>query len=221
VKVRCSQCGASLPVMEREFYLKCPHCSARNLFRSPGSDVTIVRPVACEDDVVRLFPPGADLSLRLVYFPYIDAGRLRPFYSHPVPELAGYTPPAGTGVVLSEEAADPDSLIPMYDDPGAGRVVFHPFYEVTCRNPGSARMTFVDGVSGLDTSSGAPPGNDSPSAMPSRTFFRILAFASGASVLAYGACSLAGASEAACMGVSMISAFAAGAVARMVDPRHV
>jgi len=213
VRVRCSQCGASLAVLEREFYLRCPSCGARNLLRSPGDDVLLVLPARTPDQTRRLFPSGADLGIRLRYYPYCDAsGRLEPFFNTPSPDLAGYVPPAGATTVFSADAVDPDDLIPMAGPPEGRRIVFHPFHEVRSTDPSHERIVLVDAVSGLRPGTGQADAGASDK-LPSRSF--LISFACGAvlSAIVYTTASLAGARSSDALALSFPAALLGSAAA--------
>jgi DNA-directed RNA polymerase subunit RPC12/RpoP len=213
MKVRCSQCGASLAVLEREFYLRCPHCGARNLLRSPGESTLLVLPAKTEDQIRRLFPAGADLRTELRFYPYREvAGHLQPFYNHPVPELAGYVPPAGAATIFSEDAVDPDDLIPMAEEPSGSRVVFHPFYVVYSTDTTTESAIHIDAVSGLRPGPGAGPGG-SGAFPPSRSFFTVLAYGVAFSALVYALAIISRASTPTAMALSIVAAFAGSLIA--------
>lgn len=213
MKVRCSQCGASLAVLEKEFYLRCPNCGARNLLRSPGENALLVLPARTEDQIRRLFPAGADLRMELRFYPYREvAGHLQPFYNHPVPELAGYVPPAGATTIFSEDAVDPDDIIPMAEEPSGSRVVFHPFYVVYSTDKTIENAVHIDAVSGLRPGPGAGPGGSGAS-LPSRSFFIVLAFGVAFSAVVYLLAVIAHASTPTAMALSIVAAFAGSMVA--------
>jgi DNA-directed RNA polymerase subunit RPC12/RpoP len=213
MKVRCSQCGASLPVLEKEFYLRCPHCSARNLLRSPGENVLLVLPARTLDQVRRLFPSTAEVKASLKYYPYRDVdGRLQPFFNSPVPELLGYVPPAGSTTIFSGDAVDPDDLVPMVEAPASDRVVFHPFYVVRSADQTAEKAVHVDAVSGLRPGPASSSSGRAPS-LPSSSFIIVLSMGTAFSAITYLLAALSGASIPTALGLSIVAALAGSALA--------
>jgi DNA-directed RNA polymerase subunit RPC12/RpoP len=209
VKVSCSQCGASIPVLDRDFYLRCPHCDARILIREPGESVLITRPAVEEDRVRRLFPSGAGVRARLRYFPYVRDGiRAFPFFNQPVSELGGYSPPAGDAAPFDTDLVEPDQLIPLLDDPGGNSIVYHPFYVVT--SEGKPDAVYIDAVTGQTVSGWRMPGGKS--ARPSENFVKALAIGLAASVCAYAGTLALGWDAASGLGASIVASFGSVAV---------
>jgi DNA-directed RNA polymerase subunit RPC12/RpoP len=151
MKVRCTQCGASLRVLGTDFYLRCPYCEASVVVRETGIMPSIVDPVMDTAGVERLFPPGIVESTAVRFFPYVlREGEEAPVFSQPFDELTGYVPPAGDRKVWDDDLVEPESLIPVSPDL-AGEdeaVVYHPFFLVMLRGSGFSSGVLVDGISG-------------------------------------------------------------------------
>ena len=156
MKISCTQCGAEHLVMESDFYLRCPFCDARIVVSLPRGTPAMVRTSVSEEYVRRLFPPGMVLSVRLLYFPYIETGNgasrsLAPCFSQPWQELDSYRPPDGDRMVFDESMAEPGGIIPFDRemlDSAEGRLVLHPFFVVMLKLTGYSEGMLVDGVSG-------------------------------------------------------------------------
>ena len=174
MKTSCSQCGAVLPVLRRDFYIRCPYCGASLMLDTGGLILMIASPVVHADSLSRIIPAVEPGNARLLYFPYIEKqdGSLEPCFAQPVPQLDGYRPPSSSISVLSPEDAGPDQLIPPAEE-ASGAIVFHPFFEATTTLRGLPEMILVDavtgtaiGCSGMDAAPAVPP--------PSRSFIEIL-----------------------------------------------
>jgi hypothetical protein len=156
MKVNCTQCGAEHLVMESDFFLRCPFCDARIVVSFPSGTPAMVKASVSDEYVRRLFPPGMVLSLKLLYFPYIETGSgssrdLVPCFSQPWQELDSYRPPDGDRVVFDESMAEPGEIMPFDRDMldrAEGRLVLHPFFVVMLKLPGYSEGMLVDGVSG-------------------------------------------------------------------------
>ncbi len=154
MRIKCSQCGADLVVLESDFLLRCPYCDARILVQPPTDTTFIVSPSVNDEYVSRLFPSGMAGSVELMYFPYLETAgdrKLIPCFNQPWHELEDYTPPDGDRKVFDEDMVDPDSTIPFDRDlteEVEGRLVFHPFFVVMLNLEGYREGMLVDGVSG-------------------------------------------------------------------------
>lgn len=174
MRASCSQCGAGLQVQRRDFYLRCPYCDARLLLDPGGRRFMISAPTVGEDSIAAAHSDMKLDSVEMVFFPYLETpGRgLEAFFSQPVPELDGYSPPSSSMKVLSPDDASPDQLIPPRDGQTPGTIVFHPFFKVSVSNRGFPEVFLVDAVSGL------PPartrGVRSAVPRPSRSFVEVL-----------------------------------------------
>jgi len=153
VKVACTQCGARHAVIDSDFFLSCPFCSARMVVNPPAHAPVMVAPAVDPGEASRLFPPGVASSVALRYFPYLEEEGLplRPCFSQPWSELDRYVPPAGDRRMFDESSAEPGQLIPFDRervDEGSGRIIFHPFFVVMLALDGYSEGVLVDGVSG-------------------------------------------------------------------------
>jgi DNA-directed RNA polymerase subunit RPC12/RpoP len=178
MKARCTQCGASLRVMETDFYLRCPYCEANVVVRDTGKMPSVVVPVLDATAVERLFPPGAVESLAVRFFPYVlRDGSLTPVFSQPYDELTTYVPPGGDRQVWDDDDLEPESVIPFDPDLQGeeDRVVYHPFYLVMQRGSGYSSGILVDGVSGLVLGDPSGEGEASGPARSRDTALRALA----------------------------------------------
>ena len=151
MRVRCTQCGAALRVLENDFYLRCPYCEACVVVRTDGGMPSVVKPVKEREQVERLFPSGAVESVQLRYFPYTGTGEgLVPVFNQPFDELLGYSPPSGDRTIWDEGDLPPEIMIPV-DESGSESIesiVFHPFFLVMLSGKGYSQGVLVDGVSG-------------------------------------------------------------------------
>lgn len=199
MRTSCSQCGAGLRILKREFFLRCPYCGARMLFEIPGRTMMISSPSTGEDSLRRLLPGVGIDAVELVYFPYreIPGAGLEAAFSQPVPDLEGYRPPSAAMTVLSENDASPDQLMPPARDDGEGSVngsstiVYHPFFRVRTMDRGIAETIHVDAVSGLRVGGARAASN--PVRLPSATFVEALVALSMLSGTAFAAARLLGA----------------------------
>lgn len=198
MRTSCSQCGAGLRILKREFFLRCPYCGARMLFEIPGRTMMISSPSIGEDALSRLLPGVGIDSVDLLYFPYreIPGAGLEAAFSQPVPDLEGYRPPSAAMTVLSGNDASPDQLMPPAgggEDTGdrASTIVFHPFFRVSTSDRGIAETLFVDAVSGLPVGRALSASN--PVRPPSATFVEALVALSLLSGAAFAVARLAGA----------------------------
>ncbi len=151
MRVRCTQCGAALRVLENDFYLRCPYCEASVVVRTDGGMPSVVKPVKEREQVERLFPPGAVESVQLRYFPYTGTGdRLVPVFNQPFDELLEYIPPSGDRTIWDEGELPPEIVIPVDEvsSDSMGSIVFHPFFLVMLSGKGYSHGVLVDGVSG-------------------------------------------------------------------------
>jgi DNA-directed RNA polymerase subunit RPC12/RpoP len=151
MKVRCTQCGASLRVLDTDFYLRCPYCEANVVVRNTEKMPSVVNPVLDTDSVMRLFPSGIVESVTIRYFPYaFREGSLTPVFSQVFDELLTYMPPGGDRQLWDEEDLEPESVIPFSPELAGEEdtVVYHPFYLVMQKGSGYSSGVLVDGVSG-------------------------------------------------------------------------
>ncbi len=192
MRTDCTQCGASLQVLDRDYFIRCPYCEARILLDYPGGLPSAALPVLSEEMVRRRFPQGAVKAMRLLYFPYLEvSGVLQPFFSQPRPELESHRPPASARNLLSSCDIDPDDLIPVSGVPEGSRIVYHPFREVRLQASGFDEILLVDAVSGAIP--GRRPSLASEAPPPSRSFFGSLTVAFPAAVAATALAIAAGA----------------------------
>lgn len=199
MKTSCSQCGAGLRVLRREFFLRCPYCGARMLFEIPGRILMISSPSIGEDSLRRLLPGVGIDAVDLVYYPFreIPGAGLEAAFSQPVPDLEGYRPPSGAMTVLSENDASPEQLMPpageSAENPGseASTIVYHPFFRVRTADRGIPETLFVDAVSGLPVGGARAASN--PVRLPSASFVEALIALSLLSGAVFAAARLAGA----------------------------
>ena len=151
MRVKCTQCGAALRVLENDFYLRCPYCEASIVVRTDGGMPSVVKPVKEREQVERLFPSGAVESVQLRYFPYTGTGDgLVPVFNQPFDELLEYIPPSGDRTVWDEGELPPEIVIPVDEvsSDSMGTIVFHPFFLVMLSGKVYSRGVLVDGVSG-------------------------------------------------------------------------
>lgn len=174
MKTSCSQCGAVLPVLRRDFYIRCPYCGASLLLDTGGLIMMLASPVVTADSLPRILPLMEPGNARLSFFPYIQKrdGLLEPCFAQPVSQLDGYRPPSSSVCVLSSGDAGPDQLMPPAEG-ASGTIVFHPFFQVTTTARGLPETVLVDAVTGLVVGSN---GMDTPPAVPtpSRSFIEVL-----------------------------------------------
>ncbi len=174
MKTSCSQCGAVLPVLRRDFYIRCPYCGASLLLDTGGLVMMIASPVISADSLPRILPLMEPGNTRLSFFPYMQKpdGSLEPCFAQPVPQLDGYRPPSSSISVLSPEDAGPDQLMPPAEE-ASGTIVFHPFFQVTSNTRGLPETILVDAITGMAVGSN---GMDAVPAVPppSRSFIEIL-----------------------------------------------
>lgn len=218
MRTSCSQCGAGLRVLRREFFLRCPYCGARMLFEIPGRTLMISSPSIGEDSLRRLLPGVGIDAVELVYFPYreIPGASLEAAFSQPVPDLEGYRPPSASMTVLSENDASPDQLMPPavegVDDsvPDTSTIVYHPFFRVRTSDRGIPETLFVDAVSGLPVGGARAASN--PVTLPSASFIEALIALSLLSGAVFAVARLAGAGLQGGLEASMIASMAGCAI---------
>lgn len=193
MKTSCSQCGAVLPVLRRDFYIRCPYCGASLMLDTGGLIMMLAAPVVTADSLPRILPLMEPGNSRLYFFPYIQKrdGSLEPCFAQPVPQLDGYRPPSSSVSVLSSDDASPDQLMPPAEE-ASGTIVFHPFFQVTTTMRGLPETVLVDAVTGLLVGSN---GMDTPPAMPapSRSFIEVLVLQALAAAAIFTLSRLAGA----------------------------
>lgn len=213
MRMNCPQCGASLQVLDRDFYVRCPYCGARMPWSLSGRDVRLTRPVLDEAAVARLFPGGSLESVRLRYFPYsLDGARLVPAFNQPVSELEGYAPPSGDTVLFDPALVEPELLIPPGGEDPSLPLVFHPVWVAIPKSGGAA--AYVDAVGGTPIGRGAscPAASRSPASM----FGRALAAGLAVSVPLYAAGVASGGGPADLFGVALAGSIAGIAILRLL-----
>lgn len=150
MKINCSQCGADLPVLEKDFYLRCPYCEATIFIRLPSETISLTKVLVSRSEAMRPFSREEVSNMELLYFPYRERdGKMRPAFNQPVKELEIYTPPMGDKRVFSPDDVSPESLIPFErESDSESGIVYHPFYRVSVFSDGFKKSVFIDGVSG-------------------------------------------------------------------------
>lgn len=217
MRMNCPQCGASLEMLDRDFYVKCPYCGARIPWSISGRDVRITRPVLDETAAARLFPGGSLESLGLKYFPYsLDGSRLIPAFNQPVSELEGYVPPAGDTMEFDPALVEPDLMIPPCECDPDLPLVFHPVWVAIPKSGGVA--SYVDAVGGnpIGTRATGRTVRDRPAAL----FVRALAAGLAGSVPLYAAGVAFGGRPADLFGVSLAGSAAGIAVLWLFTERR-
>lgn len=215
--MNCPQCGASLQMLERDFYVRCPYCGARIPWSISGRDVRVTRPVLDEPAAARLFPGGSLESLRLRYFPYsLDGSRLVPAFNQPVSELEGYTPPAGDTIQFDPALIEPDTMIPPGGCDPAIPLVFHPVWVAIPKSGDAA--SYVDAVGGNPI--GRRVTGRVESDRPVALFTRALAAGLAGSVPLYAAGVSIGGNPADLFGVALAGSIAGIAIFRIFTRRR-
>ncbi len=190
MRTGCPQCGATLTVMESDFFLRCPYCESRIVVSPPDDAPYIVMPAVDATGAERRFPPGTVTGTELRWFPYLERapGELTPCFSQPWPELSSYRPPAGDRKLWDEEMAEPEQLIPFdreMEDAAEGSVVFHPFHVVMLGLEGFSEGFLVDAVSGSPVGGSPFRGEEEEGEGTMRLFLRSLLFSLMAAVPVY------------------------------------
>jgi len=145
MKLQCRQCGALLAVTSPDAYISCPYCGARSVVSGYDGASFLHRPSLSEEDVLRLFEPGAVATASLFWFPY-DAESLSRVFTQPYAEMEDYSPPSADRRLWNESEVQ-GKVVPV--DPqllGEGGVVYHPFWVVI--STATAQGIMVDAVSG-------------------------------------------------------------------------
>jgi DNA-directed RNA polymerase subunit RPC12/RpoP len=181
MRVNCDQCGASLMVLERDFYVRCPYCETSMLVRTPSQTTSLIEPVITPEEASRPFSGHSVTDVTLLYFPFAeDPGRdgsLTPAFSQVFEEMGGYRPPAGDRKVFSPDLVSPESLIPLDEEHSADPdtvVVYHPFFSVLVDKGTFSESFLVDAVSARPLLEPDPSGSEAERPSPIGLFSRAL-----------------------------------------------
>ena len=182
MRLSCDQCGASLMVLERDFYVRCPYCETSMLVRTPPQTTSLIEPVVTPEEACRPFSRQTVSEVTLLFFPFAeDSGRegsLTPAFSQVFEEMEGYRPPAGDRKLFSPDLVSPESLIPLDEehsaDAASAVVVYHPFFSVLVDKGTFSESFLVDAVSAKPLTEPEPALTESASPLPVGLFRQAL-----------------------------------------------